>query len=62
MVHETSTQPPRIIIGHKLKAQLRKEAHELLDQWNFVSASRRREITRRLMAIFELLGEDRDNG
>lgn len=64
MVHETTIPHTTIAIGPKLREQLRQELRGLFWEWNFAGRARRREITRHITAIYELIGSegDRDNG
>jgi hypothetical protein len=48
MVDNPSIKPHFVILGEKLKAQLRLELRALLREWNFAGNPRRREIAREL--------------
>lgn len=55
--HTTETFP--IVIGPKLRAEMRREANRLWRMWRVtISTSRRQEIARQLAAINLLLGRD----
>ncbi|TPV98760.1 MAG: hypothetical protein USCAAHI_01792 [Beijerinckiaceae bacterium] len=62
LIHEEKPNfKPTIAIGPRLREQLRKELRIRIDEWNFVNAPRRREITREISLIYELLGVGEDN-